>query len=388
MVKASSRLPRLPSWLALAAGLLLLFTAPGSTSSVYLQMGDESEHAADSETSFTLTQEQGAPVVHRDGVSHVVEADLGRNPIYRAIADGRVAALSATRLTLIRSDSSIESTEISDCIDVASSGNRLVLICKTGDMGDPDYGLKVLDSNLRVVGMSPIQKPYERSSTIYAPEVDDPYLVTAGPEGLWLEYRAQDGAPRDGPRWLVKFALTDGSVLGTVKLRGIPVRHQTSPDGRYLALLVGGSSGACYSYSSLMVVDLKDMRILDADPPVPPLALALADNPTDIVFQGTGLQWQDNRTLITLGLTYSMAEGNCDGDIRAWSREFRVGSDGSTDTGMANVSETFEEGWVGPGCSDVVVVGTEGLIYYSGGRSTLVPKASLLVGAAKPKECR
>jgi hypothetical protein len=103
-------------------------------------------------------------------------------------------------------------------------------------------------------------------------------------------YLSRNGGVRRGPSIIAQYSTSD-SLVRSISVDGIIGESSVSPDGRYLALGVGGSGGACVTVSDPVVVDLDRLRVQTVDPTVPAQALARADALTEPWFLMTDLVW-------------------------------------------------------------------------------------------------
>ena len=109
--------------------------------------------------------------------------------------------------------------------------------------------------------------------------------------------RRLPGPGRWGAGWSSVVAQYDyqGNLLAHVSVAGILGRSAVSPDGRLLALGVGGSSGACITISEPVLVDLQSLGMQPVEPKVPAAVIDDSGAFGEPWFLLTDLIWRDRR---------------------------------------------------------------------------------------------
>ncbi len=340
--------------------------------------------------SYSVTRESDAIVI-RSGTSEVVvETDLGDtvgspvvplpNQRFAVVGEGKLAALGADGLGSVVPLDKV-------CGDLTPAGERILLMCAGSELRGSEFQVRVFDSALRETDRLDLTRVHERvGEKATDGNESPPAILAAGAEAIWIVYVDRKGWGRGGSRMIAKHDYA-GRVLSTLHVDGVIYETALSPDGRYLAMFAGGSSGAMDTVSNLRVVDLGLMTVLNAAPDTPGAAMRDSRSTEDVYFTGAELRWVDSETLIATGSTEHHADTGADRPRRWWERHFDVRQVGLTDRSIPEPTTEGETGWVGPGCDGTVETVDGGLRLRHGDESRLLASAQLLYGAPKPKEC-
>lgn len=356
--------------------------------------GDPSNQTAvPASAAFTVTQELGAPTIRRGPTAVTVEIDLGPNPgsiSATALPDGRVALQSSTRLAVVDAEGNGPSIPFPiDCYSVAGAAQHLIALCSSEVGSGLRFEIRILNSDLTGMRRLELSQVHEHSDPVYSQSPAK--LLAVGPDAFWASYPDRGGYHRGGTQLLVKYDL-EGRTLGSVRLDGLVLDSEVSPDGRFLAMLAGASEGNCNTMKNLRVVDLSGMQLLNTAPDTPAAALAEAHRWGDVWFLGQTLRWTSPDTVEAAGSTAHHGDGGCAVGERYWTRTFNVTAPGITDREIPPTTRPVV-GWIGPACADAVVVLTDPgettptLELHRDGRNYRLRDAHLLVGAPAPQEC-
>lgn len=383
-----SRRP-LTAWGAVAPLLLALSACQGTTPSGSAA-DPGGQRAVSASLPYSVTAESGAPVIRRESTAVVIEADLG---VFRGLrrlapmADGRFALLGEGGFAVVDAEGRAVTAEAPGCEGVAATPSRVLLLCGGAQLGGRAYTIRLFDPQARAQGEFELSKIFERVGPEPIERYDEaPQIVAVGDAVVWIAYPDREGFARGGSRLVAKHDLT-GRLLASVRVDGAIYDSAPSPGGRYLALLAGGSGGACHTQSNLRVVDLDSMRSVNTAPDTPLAALAEAQDGYDVYFTGAGLRWASPTVVEALGTTAHHSAAECDAGLQTWRRVLDVQEPGVADEPVAHV-DPDTSGWVGPACDDVLFADDQGLVLRTGGRETVLPDAQLLYAAEPPERCQ
>lgn len=302
-------------------------------------------------------------VLTRDGAKPS-EVQSAESVEAAAIAIDRVALLGSGRLGIIDSAGRGTSIAVPDCFALAPAGSRIRALC--GAPEARDLTVRVFDNTLTEVSRTAFMKQHQRSNAAEVLQGEAaPGLVAAGVDAFWLESADRHGFMRSGARLIAKYDY-GGNLLSSVRVDGVVYHSAVSPDGRYLAMLLGGSGGACDTVANLRVLDLSTMKELNTAPDTPPSANQL-DARGEIYFSGESLFWQSPVKVAALGLTKGAA---CEpAQFKYWRRTFDVAATGIADEPIA-AADAVRPFFLGPDCADVFTpTATSGIqIIYAGAK--------------------
>lgn len=343
---------------------------------------------------FTVVRMDGAPTLWADGAQTVVEAPLGDSAGAHPLADGRIALASATAITIVDAHGRGPFTHTPRCHDgiggVAAAGGGVALICARTDRGQMETVALFFDGNLQLVNEARLQVPMAHRGDV-TPEADRlPQLLAAGPDAIWVSRIARDGYDRGGPQLIEKYGW-DGQLIASSSVDGSVYQSAVAPDGSHLALLVGGSGGACFTYSSLRLVNLVTMQQLSTSPDTPLAALKDARTADDVHFRADDVEWMSDSTLTVVGVAKrdSSADPCDDGPDQRWERHYSIGRMGFVDVRIDAQESSATSAWIGPGCEDEIVM-TDGQRYERRGAEgsvSLRDVDSILYAASPPEGC-
>lgn len=313
---------------------------------------------------------------------------LQAGPLAVPIGDSTAAIMGNGQLAVVGPHRKPIVKECKDCVGVAMTGGLIVTTRRNFQPGE-GFDLVFFRPDLSLDHSVPARRVSERSTIQYPPEdTDPPVTLGATKDLITVGYLSRNGGVRRGPSIIAQYS-TSGSLVRSTSVDGIIGASSVSPDGRYLALGVGGSGGACITVSNLVVVDLDRLRVQTVDPTVPAQALASADALTEPWFLMTDLVWNGG-TVSATGQVHSPPEGaTCDPHPTIWTRSFDPRTVQVKDVLGKDVSA---QRWVGPGCTDVVeavgVLADATILARRGGKESRLGKYSRLsLGRSAPARC-
>lgn len=298
------------------------------------------------------------------------------------LSSDSAAVIGDGGLALLRPHKPAVVTECADCVGIAVT-NEFVVSSRKNYL--PDNGIEILlfNHDLEPVRTVPAQRLEERATTAYPAEnTDSPATLAADAEGITLGYLARDGGVRRGPSVLAQYDYS-GRLLDSVLVQSVLGRSAVSPDGRYLAIGVGGSGGACITVSEPVVVDLASLSVRELEPPTPGATL---DAESDPWFLLNDLDWHGGE-LVATGQVHDPPPGeSCDPEPVLWQRRVDAATGELDDFGDQAANATR---WVGPSCVDTVtVVGSFDVAALARGSGERLGNYSELgLGRAAPAEC-
>lgn len=354
---------------------------------------------------YSISKESGALVVRRGAAEVVVEADLGDSDWQQIVPlpDERFAVLAGRKLGAFDADGMGPIVPLdADCGSLTPAGQRILLLCPGSDVQGSEFRIRIFDLALHEVDSLDLNRVHERTGAgMLVGNEGAPDLVAVGADAMWIGYPDRNGWGRGGSRLVAKHDY-QGRVLATLHVDGAIYDKAQSPDGRYLAMFAGGSSGAMDTVANLRVIDLGLMTVLNTAPDTPAAAMSDSRSDDDVYFTGSyftgnGLRWIDEHVVVATGSTEHHADIGTDRPQLWWERRFDVGAVGVTDRPIPEPPDDSEQGWVGPGCDDIIetvdrdnggVPTRDGLRLRQGDQTRMLTTASLLYAAPKPKECR
>lgn len=327
--------------------------------------------------SYNVTLQSGAVVLRTQAEGRTVEAALdadGHATPLVALPGDRFALLTATQLAVIDAHANTLTTEAEGCLDVTASRTQLFVLCPGSKLGgSSSQRVRLFDFDLKPAGEIDLRLVSERAEvSSVRSDAGDPTFVGAGDKALWIAYPGSKGGHRWGTRLIVQHDLT-GRAVASAPVDGVLYNQVLSPDGRYLAASVGGSSGACHTVSNLRVVDLVKMTLLNTAPDTPAEALVDSAAEGDVYFTSSELRWTGPGSLVAYGSTAHHDAAKCDEHPRNWQRSFDVSKAGVTDR-EGPAPESGVLGWLGPDCDDVIASSSADL--------------RVLKGVPLPERCR
>jgi hypothetical protein len=271
-------------------------------------------------------------------------------PLAVPIGDSTAAVMGAGQLAVVGPHRKPVVKDCQDCAGVALAG-RFIVTSRTNFQPGEAFDLVFFRMDLSLDHSVPARRVPERRTIQYPAEnTATPITLAATEDRVTVGYLSKNGGVRAGPSIIAQYSIS-GSLLRSVYVDGLIGQSSVSPDGRYLALGVGGSGGACITSYNLVVVDLQGLRVQTVDPAVPAPVLADADSLSDPWFFMTDLVW-DGSTVRATGEVHSPPEGeSCDRDPAIWTRAYDPAKGEVEDDLGKDVSARR---WIGPDCTDVV----------------------------------
>ena len=264
----------------------------------------------------------------------------------------RYAFVAAGAIGTVSGDGSVTSRPCPGCSGIAVTPTGLVT---AQDDFQPGFGfeLVVLDDDLHVRSRTEVHRVIERpvDSTLtgdYGPAV----LLGADDKAAYVGYLSRNGGVRAGPTIVAAYDL-DGTARGFVVEDGIVYDQALSPDGRHLALSVGGNAGACVTSDRLMVLETDGMAALGTDPALPASAVPPAGSFSGIWFDSSSLTWLGSDAVVDTGGLHVPDDSGCDPQPDLYQRRYDPGNQKMVDDGPV---ETAQVGWFGHGCDAGLVV--------------------------------
>jgi hypothetical protein len=276
--------------------------------------------------------------------------------IYR----GEAVGLDASRAAVVAGDqiavmSPGRPATVADCADCAGIAATDEFIVSTRKNYTPGEGFEILlfshdGAPVRSIAARRLE---ERVTTTYPAEnTESPITLAADPDRVTVGYLARAGGVRAGPSIVAQYDY-QGNLLAHVSVAGILGRSAVSPDGRLLALGVGGSSGACVTTSEPFVVDLQSLQVRPIEPRVPAAVIDDSGSFSEPWFLLTDLIWRDTTLLATGEVHELAAEESCDPDPEVWQRSFEPAAGRLVDTPDLGARAIR---WVGPDCDHLLAI--------------------------------
>ena len=291
--------------------------------------------------------------------------------------------LAGGRLAVVRPHVPPVVVDCADCSGLAVTPDLVVTTRKNYTPGN-GFDLLLLRHDLTPSRVVQAERLEERSTTDYPGEnTASPVTLAADASAVTVGYLARDGGVRRGPSIVARYGL-DGKLLASTSVDGVLGRSAVSPDGRHVAVGVGGSAGACITLSSPVVVDTDSLRVRTFTPALPGKARSSGD---DSWFFLTDLVWRGG-ALSATGQLHAPPEGEtCDPRPEVWRRDF----DTATGTVVDSTGHPATR-WNGPGCEDVLTANGDyenpALARRSGGVETrLGGYHQITLGRPRPADC-
>lgn len=195
----------------------------------------------------------------------------------------------------------------------------------------------------------------EAKDDVVAENTESPVTLAASADGVTVGYLSRNGSVRAGPTILAQYD-DAGRLVRSSSVTGGLGPAAVSPDGRRLALGVGGSSGACANEYALALVDLATLRTTEVQPTVPAAAVD-DDAEGDPWFELTDVAWAGNSAVAT-GFVHTppatdVSDG-CEARPTTWRRSVDPTA-GAPEDQRTQVAYAARR-WVGPACNDAVEI--------------------------------
>jgi hypothetical protein len=161
-------------------------------------------------------------------------------------------------------------------------------------------GLRIYDANLALQSVVPITLVTEPPSPTGIRDNPFPVVVGTADGQIVVSYTTTNGISRGGPSVVALYAL-DGTLGRHWTVDGAVYGVAGSADGRFLALGVGGSGGACNSSAAPVAIDTQAPN---------PSALARDTSAARWNYVTTDLWWNGYK-LVTTGIVQNPRQGPC-----------------------------------------------------------------------------
>ena len=290
-------------------------------------------------------------VVDASGAVTPVTA-LGAEPYgaFAVLDSDRIVFVTNGYVGTVSADGSVRKAPCPGCRGVAVTPAGVVTVA---DDFQPGHGFDIvrLDDDLKVVSRAPAARIAERPSASGALEdVEPPTLLGATRSTAYVGYLSRNGGVRQGPLVVAAYSL-EGRLERSDVVGGTLYGSGLSPDGRYLALSVGGNFGACQTYATLAVLDTRTMTPLDTEPPLP-ASYAVRVGASNGLFRGLRLIWAgspDRPEVLDAGTVHVPGNSDgCDQPFELYVRHFDITQQQFSDSGPLDLAQV---GWFGgSGC--------------------------------------
>lgn len=266
--------------------------------------------------------------------------------------ESTAAVLGVDQIAVVAPGNPPVVVDCAGCAGIAATDDHVVTTRKNFTPGE-GFDIVVFDHDLAPVRTLAAQRLKERGTTDYPAENKaSPIALAADAERVTVGYLSRVGGVRRGPSVVAQYDY-DGRLLNSVLVDGIIGRSVVAPDGRYLALGVGGSGGACVTVSEPVIVDLQSLRVQPVEPAVPQGVAIDSRSLSEPWFMMTDLAWQEG-TLVATGEVHNPApEEFCDPEPEVWQRSFEPATGRLNETGDRAARAIR---WIGPGCEHVLAV--------------------------------
>ncbi len=299
------------------------------------------------------------------------------------------AVVASEAVAVVRPHEPAVRVACADCAGIAATNEFVVTTRKNFTPGE-GFDIVLFTHDLTPSRTVPAQRLEERGSTdVPAENTESPITLAADADRVTVGYLSRLGSARRGPSILAQYDY-DGRLLDSVFVDGLIGRSAVSPNGRYLALGVDGSGGACITVSEPAVIDLESLNVRMIDPAIPSGVTVDSASLSDPWFMLTDLAWQEG-TLLATGEVHNPAPGEtCDPEPQMWQRSFDPATGRLNDYGDLAARAIR---WIGPDCEHLLAVTRQwegaGLV-----RTTYGPEQRLgsydriNLGRSMPPECR
>nr|WP_157527234.1 hypothetical protein [Kibdelosporangium sp. MJ126-NF4] len=337
--------------------------------------------------------DSGIAIAGDNWIEYIPELDASSlsnaGPLSVSLDDGTAAVAGFGRVGIVRPHASAIFAECPSCRGVAAAG-RFIVTTDVGLGGRHAIEIKFFDRDMKLDHSS--YAPYAPESNAYTKGDDaGQYPITLGAtvDKIVVGYLSQSGGSRRGASLIGQYAL-DGKLLGSVLVNGVIGSSALSHDGRYLALGVGGSGGACITVSDPMIIDLTIMRAVTLAPRFPSDVEAAVTHGNDAWFMLTDVYWRDDIVVVT-GEIHAPGPGqSCDPAPRMWRRDVDANSG---EIRRSELPASLPTRWLGPGCDDGFTVAAHDMQRVlvrrlSGVQSRLGHYYRITLGHAESAACR
>lgn len=258
-----------------------------------------------------------------------------------ALDDDTVALLTGDILMIVDSSGQARSIRCEECLSLAWSGEQILVERRSQAEGNA-FDVSFYSPSLKEKARRSFRPTAERHSSEAEQVEPAGGLLAASPEAFWMQHADRFGFTRGGSRTITAYDHR-GPVVAATRVRGAIYEHALSPDGRYLAIVDGGSSGTCSTVGELDVIDLTNTTLLDTSPRIPPGAFAAVDQHQmgESTF-ALGPIWWQNSELVATG-TYRQ-DSNCEGQEWEWTRRYDPTRQVFTDTANGTAPPPFSLG--------------------------------------------
>jgi hypothetical protein len=278
---------------------------------------------------------------------------LGYAGAYAIGLDGMSAAvMAADRIAVVRPHEPAVIADCADCSGIAATDKYIVTTKKNFRPGE-GFDIVLFSRSLTSSRTVPTQRLEERATTAYPAEnTDSPITFAADPNKITVGYLSRSGGDRRGPSILAQYTY-DGRLMRAIMVDGLLGPSLVSPDGRYLAVGVGGFFGACNTAWDPMIIDLETLQVRKIEPELPEGFRVDPTSSNETWFTLTDLTWQGGLITATGEVHAPRGSETCDPDPQVWRRTFDPATGGLNDLHVTGAEAVR---WVGPDCGDVVYV--------------------------------
>ncbi len=324
---------------------------------------DDDSRPAPAHPTRAADRESGAPdfavvadvgdqvaIVDADGTVRPVAGVRADFDVDFAVLDAdRIAFVSDERVGVLNGDGTVTDQECPGCHGIAVTDAGIVT---AQDNFQPGFGFDVvvLDDALHEVSRGPAERVAERPiDSTTAPDQSPVVLLGATATQAYVGYLSRTGGVRQGP-WVIAAHDLDGRRTGVAVENGKLYGHRLSPDGRYLALSVGGNGGACVTSNHLAVIDTRTMTDLGTDPLLPAGLGVTTEQSSEAWFQSAGLFWSsgpDGVVATDHGGVHRPDGSGCDPRPEIYQRRYDPATETMSDSGPV---ERAQVGWFGTDC--------------------------------------
>jgi hypothetical protein len=269
---------------------------------------------------------------------------LGNGQAAATVTAGHVGVVSPETAAAVR--------DCTDCSGVAATSQYIVTTRKNFRPGQ-GFDFVFFNPTLSSSRVVAVQRLEERATESFPGENTESPVTLAAKQGqVTVGYLSRNGGARRGPSVVAQYT-EEGHLIRSILVDGIIGRSTVSQDGRYFALGVGGSGGACVTVSDLTVIDLNALRVLDVGPSVPAAVVAKPGSLSQPWFDLSDLTWQGDTVTATGEVHNPPAGESCDRQPEIWSHTYDAVSGRSSETRGGTATATR---WIGPGCDDVLEI--------------------------------
>ena len=242
--------------------------------------------------------------------------------------------------------------DCAECAGIAATDDHIVTTRRNLTPGG-GFDIVFFSHDLQEERSVAAQRLEERGTTSFSAEnVESPTTLAADADRVTVGYLSRVGGVRAGPSIIAQYD-HDGRLLGSVQVDGIiGGGPAVSPDGRLLAVGIGGSGGACVTVLEPALVDLQTLRVQLIEP-TRPAAVAVDSSTSDAWFLLTDLIWRESTLLVTGEVHAPPAGEGCDPQPESWQRSYDPATGQVDDLGDLAARALR---WVGPDCDHLLAV--------------------------------